>query len=789
MLIIGLIILAAPVLSVYMDKAGTAMFFYSGKAHGDKDRKNRIVRCVLSMMIFGMISLTGYMNGCAMSKQERLAEELDGQQPGGIEGKVYEIRQSGDEWRVYVYAEWITFGGGDSEETVEYRGRSKVLLYMEDVGSLKTGMKLTLSCSLSRPDSADNPGEFDAREYYSHKGIYIVGKDISILECGEDYSRIGDILFRLRIKSGEITDSVFGETDGSVIKAMLLGDKSGIDRDTKKLFQMNGIAHILAISGVHIAIIGMTLFGVLRRLTGSYMASGIMAISVIVLYGVMTGMASSTVRAMIMMVISVIGQVKGRSPDMLTSAGTASVIQALIDPGIILDAGFQLSFAAVLGMAVPGALMKKLIPTKNKVVSTLVMNLAITLATGPLVIFYYYQFPLYSIFLNLLIVPLVSVIIFVSIVVIAAMLIFPGILQGNEMAVGIGAFPVKLILAIYRQLCEWAMKLPFYSINTGHVSVMMIVVFYMAMVGVLILLVRAKSADCARVRRRMVCLCAAVIITLCCVCYEAASFDREFRVVFMDVGQGDGILIRSGMGVNILIDGGSSSSNKVGEYVMAPVLKFYGAAHVDYAFVTHGDKDHVSGIQYLLSDTNSGIRIDNLVVPMYGDIENMGELLELAEKRGVNIIYMDGGSQMSCGKDVAKVWLNFLHPSEKTDIKDANDLSAVIRLEYRGYSVLFTGDLGEDGERELISEGGDLSADVLKVGHHGSRYSTSGEFLRAVDPDLAIISAGENNRYGHPHGETLERLDACGADVMSTIDHGAICVEITDGGISVTGYR
>ena len=542
-------------------------------------------------------------------------------------------------------------------------------------------------------------------------------------------------------------------------------------------------------TGVHIAIIGMTLFGVLRRLTGSYMASGIMAISVIVLYGVMTGMASSTVRAMIMMVISVIGQVKGRSPDMLTSAGTASVIQALIDPGIILDAGFQLSFAAVLGMAVPGALMKKLIPTKNKVVSTLVMNLAITLATGPLVIFYYYQFPLYSIFLNLLIVPLVSVIIFVSIVVIAAMLIFPGILQGNEMAVCIGAFPVKLILAIYRQLCEWAMELPFYSINTGHVSVMMIVVFYMAMVGVLILLVRAKSADCARVRRRMVCLCAAVIMTLCCVCYEAASFDREFRVVFMDVGQGDGILIRAGMGVNILIDGGSSSSNKVGEYVMVPVLKFYGAAHVDYAFVTHGDKDHVSGIQYLLSDTNSGIRIDNLVVPMYGDIENMDELLELAEKRGVNIIYMDGGSQMSCGKDAAKVWLNFLHPSEKTDIKDANDLSAVIRLEYRGYSVLFTGDLGEDGERELISEGGDLSADVLKVGHHGSRYSTSGEFLRAVDPDLAIISAGENNRYGHPHGETLERLDACGADVMSTIDHGAICVEITDGGISVTGYR
>ena len=250
MLIIGLIILAAPVLAVYTDNAGTAMFFYGDNVDPGKRSKDRMTRCVFSIAIFGLIALTGYMNGYAMSKQERLADELDGQQPGGIEGKVYEIRQSGDEWRVYVYAEWITFGGGDSEDTVEYRGRSKVLLYMEDVGSLKTGMKLTLSCSLSRPDSADNPGEFDAREYYSHKGIYIVGKDISILECGEDYSRVGDILFRLRIKSGEITDSVFGEKDGSVIKAMLLGDKSGIDRDTKKLFQMNGIAHILAISGV-----------------------------------------------------------------------------------------------------------------------------------------------------------------------------------------------------------------------------------------------------------------------------------------------------------------------------------------------------------------------------------------------------------------------------------------------------------------------------------------------------------------------------------------------------------
>lgn len=242
--------MAAPVLSVYMDNAGTAVFFYGDNVDPGKRSKDRMTRCVFSIAIFGLIALTGYMNGCAMSKQERLAEELEGQQSGGIEGKVYEIRQSGDEWQVYVYAEWITFGGGDSEETVEYRGRSKVLLYMEDVGSLKTGMKLTLSCSLSRPDSADNPGEFDAREYYSHKGIYIVGKDISILECGEDYSRVGDILFRLRIKSGEITDSVFGEKDGSVIKAMLLGDKSGIDRDTKKLFQMNGIAHILAISGV-----------------------------------------------------------------------------------------------------------------------------------------------------------------------------------------------------------------------------------------------------------------------------------------------------------------------------------------------------------------------------------------------------------------------------------------------------------------------------------------------------------------------------------------------------------
>ena len=807
--------MAALVLLVVADKTGTAMFFF----------KHRVVAGIVVLM-----ALMGYLNLKTTSRQETVADKISTESHCSMACKVDDIRESGYGYQVYV----------TGTQTGEHNVKVKIILYMDEVVDVRIGLQLIAEGKFTRPEEATNPGTFDARSYYAHKGIYLICKDPVIVGRGEKYSVVKDFLYRFRLKAGSVLDLYFDEQDASVMRGMLLGEKSGIDKDTKRLFQVNGIAHILAISGVHIAIIGMTLYKLLRRISGSNILSGILSVGVVVLYGMMTGLASSTLRAVIMMAIVVTAKAVGRSPDMLTSAGIACVIQAVMSPQIVMDAGFQMSFAAVLGIAIINPLLVKALScgkksqgrntrktdiktdkktdkkTGNKlhrfsiekITSTFLLNVAVTMATTPLIIYYYYQFPLYSIILNMIIVPLVSVLLLCCIVV-----VFAGMMSGIafvDVAAGWLSVPVKGILWSYRWLCELVCSIPGYNVNTGYITISRMIAIYVTVVLALWLMGRESGDDsvehdwqaatllnkllCSR-RRNIVLACAIILIGGG---YVYVSRDRDFRAVYMDVGQGDGILIRTGGGTNILIDGGSSDNSQVGEYVISPVLRYYGAAHIGYAFVTHSDKDHVSGLLYLLETENTGVRIDNVVLPMYGVQEGLEEIKQAAEKSGINVIYMKKGDTLVAarsgvlsnnGRDTAKISLSFLYPGPETGINDINELSAVIRLDYLSYKMLFTGDIGETGEKYLLGEGTDIKADVLKVGHHGSRYSSCDEFLDSVSPKIAVISAGEGNSYGHPHQETVERLKAHGADVSCTIECGAVSVIIDRGGLKKEQYR
>lgn len=767
-IISGLMILAALVVSVISGRSNAAMLFF-----------RRIFVCG----IFGLILIMGYMNVKTMEDSGKTADRIAEKKTCQMIGLVDDIRGNSKGYQVYIQAESIDI----------YNVDMKVIVYMSDAADMKIGQQFAINGDFARPDKATNPGEFDALSYYAHRGIYLICKGGTVAGKGTGYSPVKQYLYQFRMRAGEVLDKYFDESDSSVMRAMLLGEKSGIDKDTKKLFQINGIAHILAISGVHIAIIGMSLFRLLRKLGRSNIVPGVVAMVMIILYGMMTGLASSTLRAVIMMAIVVAAKIRGRSPDMMTSAGIACVIQAFADPYIVFDAGFQLSFAAVLGIAIVTPLLVKLFPRKRaigymqKFRSALLINISVTLTTTPIVIYYYYQFPLYSVALNMVIVPLVSVVLFCCIAVIFLEMIFAGSVIG--VAAEWIAIPAKYILKLYRWLCEIACGLPGYSVNVGYITVEMLAVFYV--VVILGLWIICKS------RGRLHIIMVVMLLLLGCG-YECVVYDRGFRVVCMDVGQGDGILIRSGSGTNILIDGGSSDNSQVGEYVIAPVLRYYGAAHIDYAIVTHGDNDHVSGVKYLLETKNTGVVIDNIILPMYGAQDSLEEIKTVAEQAGVNIIYMKRGDMLSVqkgrllkydGRDMAKISLSFLYPGPETGINDVNELSAVVRLDHQGYSMLFTGDLGEIGEKQLLEQGIGVEADVLKVGHHGSRYSSSGEFLDAVAPKIAVISAGKDNRYGHPHGETLDRLKDHGADIFCTIECGAVSVTIDRGGLKTEKYR
>lgn len=591
---------------------------------------------------------------------------------------------------------------------------------------------------------------------------------------------------------------------------------------------------------------------------------------VVVFYGIMTGLSGSTSRAVIMMGLVMIGKAKGRSADLLTSAGIASIGMAVWNPYVIRDAGFQLSFAAVAGLAVIHPVYVQTFGKKGKLRQAFGVSLSSSLATLPICVFYYYQFPLYGILLNLLVVPLVSCLLMSALVTAGCGIIS---IKAAELA----GIPAHFILILYERLCGLSEKIPFSSINVGHISVRMVLVYYLGLGVVLFILrcyageknssqstdennsageevnksmrkslgrdltkpVRKKSGRCGRY------LYGIILVILLTALYEYANLDRSFVTVFLDVGQGDGILIRTEQGTSILIDGGSTSNQRVGEYVLLPAIRYYGMSELDYVFVTHGDADHISGIEYLLNAEHIGVRIRNLVLAKYGDRQGLANIETLAKEKNINVVYMEAGDkiQEKQNPDMAGLTLECLYPSGSTleakqvvereadsiaeakqvaereasgitdDKKiaigldnaitanvpgeeatgsglDANDLSMVLLAKYDGRKILFTGDAGSMVEKRLILEKSILlsETDALKVGHHGSHSASSKGFLQMTKPQYAIISCGKKNHYGHPHEETLMQLQTIGARVYRTDQCGAIILHIQSGKIMLHGY-
>lgn len=579
----------------------------------------------------------------------------------------------------------------------------------------------------------------------------------------------------------------------------------------------------------------MTLYGFLRKLRIGRLISGTFSIAIIILYGIMTGMSSSTERAVIMLILSIAAEYFGRKTDAPTSMGFAMIIMVLGNPYVILDAGFQLSFAAITGVTVVAPQLRKLLRMFKrfikeadekkkqkhkkimslrkmiiKLIDALVVGIASFITTTPVIIYYYYQFPPYSILINLIVIPLVSLIVGGSILVVLTGLFFTG-------AAVVMTYPVRLILFGYKYLCIFASGLSGASVLVGHISIGMVFVYYLSVVLIFAILRMIRIGKTERGGPILYLMLATVLFLT--VVYEVYSYDKSLKVVYMDVGQGDGVLLRTSGHGGILIDGGSSSNKRVGEYVMVPVLKYYGVSEVEYAFVSHGDVDHVSGLEYLLNEEQSGVHVVNLVLPEYGDQDALQELKSEAAANNVNIIYMKPGDNITYNHQHAEtINIECLYPDEEAGqgVLDTNNLSMILKTTITwdvreadienlnkssdsdaSLSMLFVGDAGIAAEKRLIELYGknslgeisdSIACDILKVGHHGSRNSSGSDFLKRVSAMYGIISCGKDNRYGHPHAETLERLKMADTKYMTTKEHGAIILSIERGDWSLSGY-
>lgn len=797
----------------------------------------RTVRITVGILIYVLFAGMGYMNINILHEQEQYASRLNGCS-GTISGTIYEIKET--ENRQQVFIKIVDARGMSGEEWTGFHENMKLLVYVEKGITLYPGQEAVFAGRFEQPEHAGNPGAFDAYRYYRSQGIFLILSDAELQKTGKQYSHIRAGLRKLRKRISDVIGNLYGEEDASVIRAMLLGERQGMDGDVKRMYQLNGIAHILAISALHIAIIGMTLYRRMRKWGVSYWSAGIGCSILVILYGQMTGLAGSTMRAIIMMGLLLFGKAIGRSVDLLTSTGIAGVWMSVINPYVVLDAGFQLSFAAITGIAVivpvlqrvfskrgsadlinklgAGTVLQHIFGAGEKIRQSLTVSMATFLATLPVIVYYYYQFPLYGILLNLIVVPCVSVVLTggIGTVICGCM---------SLQAAGWLTIPVKGILWLYEMLCQGMEQLPGACINIGHIPVKLVVGYYIALLISLYFMTRMRAdrgnrtegkqtqkivkkskwqvrrnqaveEKCdqqtikERKHRKIRYGIAEIFVVLIFCIYARSVLDHSFTVAFLDVGQGDGILIRTEQGTNIMIDCGSSDNKKVGEYVLLPALRYYGMAELDYVFITHGDKDHISGLQELYELEHTGIRIRNLVVAEYGDRERLLELINQAEQHGTEVLYMDAGSIFSEPEAGASGIFRIacIYPGESDVHTDANEASLVLQASVGSFRLLFTGDAGETAEQQMTETGRLDAVDVLKTGHHGSRYATSESFLQYIKPQYAVISCGKKNRYGHPHKETLERLQAAGAEVYRTDSSGAVILQIRAGKIMLHGY-
>ena len=806
--------------------------------------RNKNIRSMVALFFMFIFFVMGVLNIMSTGKKEKLCTEIgDRELPCTVSGKIKEIKTDGLSYTYYIMADSIV------SSEFAYKGKIGIVVYTSAGKERKNnsgntdqiyldyinGDYICMSGNVSVPDAATNPGTFDQYIYLKNKGYYLCISNGTV-ESGihRPYS-IEGFLYGIKNRCTTIIDDSFDSESAGIVKAMLVADKSTLDKNIKKLYSENGIAHIMAISGVHVAIIGMTLYGFLRKIRIGRLISGIFSIAIIVLYGIMTGMSSSTERAVIMLILSIAAEYFGRKTDAPTSMGFAMIIMVLGNPYVILDAGFQLSFAAITGVTVVAPQLRKFLRRFKrfikeadekkkqkrekimslrkmiiKLIDALVVGISSFITTTPVIIYYYYQFPPYSILINLIVIPLVSLIVGGSILVVLTGLLF------TEAAV-VMTYPVRLIFFIYKYLCIFVSGLPGASVLAGHISIGMVFVYYLSVVLIFAILRMIRTEKTEKGGPILYLMLTAVLSLT--VVYEVYSYDKSLKIVYMDVGQGDGVLLRTSGHTGILIDGGSSSNKRVGEYVMVPVLKYYGVSEVEYAFVSHGDVDHVSGLEYLLNEEQSGVHVVNLVLPEYGDHDALQELKAEAAANNVNIIYMKPGDNITYNRQHSEtINIECLYPDEEAgqSVLDTNNLSMILKTTITwnvresdieglnqssdsdaSLSLLFVGDAGIAAEKRLIELYGknslgeisdSIACDILKVGHHGSRNSSGSDFLKRVSAMYGIISCGKDNRYGHPHAETLERLKMADTKYMTTKEHGAIILSIERGNWSLSGY-
>lgn len=691
---------------------------------------------------------------------------------------------------------------------------ASTLCYLEKDTTLpKAGSYVRVFGEVSPFLQATNPGEFDTAAYYRRKDCLFALRKTKITAQTKNYGRLEEFLSQLRYESEVLFRKLLGEKNGATASAMVLGQKKGMDSEVKALYQGAGISHLLAISGLHLSLIGAGLFELLKKVRLPVTLSAGISTWILIVYAQLTGMGISTRRALVMFLLFLAAGLLKRTPDLPTSLAVAALLLLVPKPQRILDAGFQLSFSAVIGIAVMIPVLQdgweEAAPSLRvtdgvagwKIAraaiaracrflrQNILAGLGITMTMLPFLLIHFYEWSPWSVLLNLAVIPLMGILLpcLIGLQLVARLTAFTHCLELPQHLLCIA---IEAIFSCYEQLCRSTMALPGSILHTGYPTWQALAVYT---IGLIALAVSGKKLRPHLRLAAAVCLMGIFLIRL----------PGELNVTMLDVGQGECVGIETREHHVYLVDAGSTSKKKTGQYQIIPWLKYIGTRSVEGIFITHWDEDHISAVEELLEwSKSSRVKIRRIFLPDVALKDEVLEtLLQQIEEANVSVEYLSAGEHMTDGA----LQISCLHPYAKKVPEDRNDASLVLRLSQGDFQMLLTGDLEKSGEDWLVEQArpaveqpksaaqeqalpcapstppaaqNPLRCTILDAGHHGASNATGEALLDLAQPELVLISCGKNNRYGHPAPETLKRLEERGIRWYSTAEVGAIQVHV-----------
>ena len=634
----------------------------------------------------------------------------------------------------------------------------------------KTKLKMTdtKNTQYQKGDMLQIQGEYEKISSYKNKGVFNYE---TYLKKDNIYGKIKANTITLKQKtknkiriSSKIKEKFkqnFEEKTANYFITIILGDKSELDKQIKENFQSGGISHLLAISGMHINCIILIITYIVNKTINSYKIRKITTIIALVIYGLIIEFTPSATRAIIMAIMHQTALILLEKDNFLVNISISSFIILIISPYYLVDTGFLLSFTATISIVYVYKKLRKEV-SKNKIIQSISDSLILTISANiliaPIVICLFKKISLSMFIMGIIISPFIFVI---EVIGIFSIIIPNFILKFLKI-------PIEIFISIF----DFLSSINFLTIYLKVPNIIQIILYYTIIIKFLF---KPKRKIVNKILTSFI-----VILIISQLIQSSYSIlFRKFEINLIDVGQGDSTLIVTPKNKKILIDGGGNENYDIGENVLIPYLLSKKINQIDYLMISHFDTDHVGGTLKVLEK----LKVKQVIISQQKeDSSNFQKFLEIAEKRNIKTIVVKAGDKIQIEKNI---YIDILWPTEKMKIEDnpLNNNSIVAKLIYENTSIIFTGDIEAEAEKDLVKKYGyRLKADILKAAHHGSKTSSTQEFVDNVNPSVVLIGVGRNNKFGHPSDGVINRFKKRNICIYRTDLEGEVNIKINSKG-------